>query len=178
MYSISGYAKIIVADDTLPSKDLILELKPGYHIIETDSLGFFEFKDLKKGIYILKYIYDGSKNNEFNINIENKSVKNFSIIYNSNCQFNRKKALEDIKNNNIRLIVISGIALYYHNDDKVDEKKFNFKYHFLGCIIEDFECMKQYNQTIFNFFDKKYGDKWRNDIREDVYFLNGSKYGE
>ncbi|CAL2087409.1 hypothetical protein [Tenacibaculum sp. 190524A05c] len=177
-FSLSGYAKVIVGNDTLPSNDLVLELKPGYHIIETDSLGFFEFKNLKKGRYTLKYVYDGSINNKFKIQIKNKSIKNFNIIYNSNCEFTKTQALEDIKNNNIRLIVLGGIAISHFKDEANHEKKYNFKYHIFGCIIEDFECMKQYNQTIFKYFNNKYGEKWRKEVRDDVYFLNRTKYYE
>lgn len=175
-YSISGYAYIKIGNDLFPSNNLALKLNPGNIYTETDSLGFFKFNNLRNNTYQLKYVYDGSRNNKFEVIVKDKSIDNFKIVYDSNCQFSKQKALEDIKNNSIKLLVIGGYAPVKYVTDKFQEKKFNFKYYIFGCLIENPQCIIQYNKTIFRFLDKKYGKQWRQEVRDDITFLNGSNF--
>ncbi|SNR14015.1 FEKKY domain-containing protein [Tenacibaculum jejuense] len=170
-FYISGQAKIIIGNDTLPCNELSLKLKNKHTYAYTDSLGYFEFKNLKKGKYVLEMIYNTASKNKFEVNIVDKSIKNFDIVFNSNCEFTSITAEKDIQENNIRLLITGGIAPIYHRDQHLAEKKYSFKYYDFGCVIEDFKCIDQYNKTIFEYFDKKYSEKWRKEVRDDIYGL-------
>ena len=60
------------------------------------------------------------------------------------------------------------IAIEYQ--DKF-EKKYNIEYYDFGCTPPNEECVIQYNKTIFANLDKKYGRKWRKEVRKDVIGL-------
>lgn len=80
----------------------------------------------------------------------------------------KKLALNDIKNNHSFLLLQSGISPVIYQDDQFFEENFKVYYTDYGCSGPSQEVMKQYNYTIFNHLDKKYGHRWRKEVRKDV----------
>jgi hypothetical protein len=148
---------------------------PTYYYTKTDSLGFYEFNSLKKGTYKLglnKYanLSDISLE-EFDVRLDSVSVKNFNLTGTIDCEINDVVAALHIKENKPKLILVSGISPIIYSTDNKFEKKFKVKYSEFGCLSPSKECVIQYNKTIFEYLDKKYGGKWRKEVRKDVIGL-------
>lgn len=141
----------------------------------TDSLGNFEFKGLKKGVYTLllreESNFSGIIVPDSIIQLDNISVKNLDLIGTLECEFNNEVAVLHIKEDTPGLIVKGGIAPVIYESDQKFKKEFIVEYIILGCEVPPNECITSYNQTIFNFLDKKYGKKWRKTVRKDVVGL-------
>lgn len=74
----------------------------------------------------------------------------------------------DVKNNSIFLFLVSGINSVTHEKDDIFENKYQIYYKDFGCISPSNECMIQYNQRVFEFLNKKFGNEWLKEICEDV----------
>jgi hypothetical protein len=60
-------------------------------------------------------------------------------------------------------------TLAYSEADKSFEKQYKVKYTIVGCIqIYSVEGMSFHNKAIAQFFDRKFGLKWRDALRSDV----------
>lgn len=140
----------------------------------TDKNGLFEVSHLKKGKYKIKVGRDGYAKVDTSITISgNDSTKQtLNITIRERCEVNQYLALKDIQAGTIKLLIFGGIAPSVNTKFDVKfEKKYNLKYHDFGCIHVGYECVRDYNQTIFTYLDKKYGKKWRVGIRKDVISL-------
>lgn len=78
------------------------------------------------------------------------------------------KPLLLLKNNSIFLFLASVINPVTHEEDEIFEKKHQIYYKDFGCVAPSYECMIQYNQRVFEFLNKKFGNKWQKEIRKDV----------
>lgn len=88
-----------------------------------------------------------------------------------NCGFFHKEtAIYDVKNKKIQLLLKSGIAPKMYDNQDAFCKKYSVKYIELGCMGDSKACLRQYNRVMANYLDKKFGKKWRKDVREDVLF--------
>lgn len=176
-FEVSGNIKMLIGNRfKIPSEAILIELRPGNYVQETDSLGFFKFPKVKKGKYNLVVIGTAADQNKFPITVKNQSIKSFDVLLQiKECLFTKETAEKDIKNNYIRLLLIGGIAPVYFVGQEKHEKKYNFTYHEFGCVPESLECIIEYNNTIFEYFDKKYGIKWRGEVRQDIEGLKKQK---
>ncbi len=143
-------------------------------ITMADSLGNYEFSNLELGkTYDLELkSFLGYDSIIKRVKLEDTvTIVNFEVEI--ECEYNKQKALEDIKNKEIKLLLSGGIAP--RGNTKLDtkfEKKFNLEYYDFGCNYVPSECLEEYNQTISDYLDKMYGNKWREKVRKDVVFLN------
>jgi hypothetical protein len=82
--------------------------------------------------------------------------------------FSEKTAQDDVAAGRPKLLLTGGIApLVYSNQVKF-EKKYKVEYFDFNCTSDLNECILSYNKVIFDFLDKKYGTKWRKEVRKDV----------
>lgn len=90
------------------------------------------------------------------------------------CTFNRERALKDIQNKKPSLLLQGGIISVVKASDKDFEEKYKISFWDFGCVMSDnIECIIAYNKTIFEYLDKTFGKKWRQEIRKDVIGLRG-----
>lgn len=83
--------------------------------------------------------------------------------------FNLEGAKKDIHKENIRILFPGGFGGMPNFDNEKDiefQNKYSIKFFSQGCIrMGEDENEEEYNQTIFNYLDKKYGKEWRIKIR-------------
>ena len=85
--------------------------------------------------------------------------------------FNREKALQEIKNKSPKIIIVGGIIRAGRPGDGKFAKRYKIQFVDTGCVIEDADCIAAYNKATFEYLDKKYGKKWRKQIRQDLHGL-------
>ena len=172
-YQISGRVKIVIGlSSILPSTSTILQIENSNKLVETDSTGSFRFENLPSGTYLIKIVGSDFKTLDTLITLSNKSIDNLDLLIISNCEINSQIAEIDIKNHKPRLLIFGGIApIIYWGQEKF-EKKYKVKYYDYGDLLPNPDCAKDYNIRIFEYLDKKYGNKWRKEVRKDVVGYN------
>jgi hypothetical protein len=139
----------------------------------TDSLGHFTIYDLPKGRYKLSFTAFGFGNNDTIITVRSSTIANIYWIIKTNCpEYNSEKALNDINENNAKLMlqsVFSSMTMLTAKEVQDFKREFGITYHdFDNDVTIPQECLRLYNQTIFNSLDKKFGGAWRKKVRKDV----------
>ena len=84
--------------------------------------------------------------------------------------YDKVSAIRDIKAKKIQLVLKSGIAPKRYDNQDAFCKKYSIEYIELGCMGDSKECLKQYNQVMATYLDKKFGKKWRKEVRIDILF--------
>ena len=74
-----------------------------------------------------------------------------------------------MKNNQVYLYLPGGFvgSPKLKWDDKFEEK-YGLRFISQGCVRSSADNEAAYNQVVFSYLDKKYGNKWRAKIRKDV----------
>jgi len=67
-----------------------------------------------------------------------------------------------------KLLLIGGEAPIIYSSQRKFERKYKVRYYDFGCLAPYKQCVISYNETIFDYLNKKYGVKWRIEIRNDV----------
>ena len=169
---LSGHLTVQFGDQVMNPDDVIIELIGEGKISSTDSVGYFEFRNLKSKEYNLRVLNYSSDPQIFKVKLNNRSKKDVNLFLKVECEVNAETAKKDINEGNPKLLLASGIApaVYYGGDPF--EKKYNIEFQDFGDVIEHpSECMKQYNKEIFKYLDEKFGQQWRREVREDVIGL-------
>lgn len=160
---------LISANSNKPISDGRINFSPKKAIL-SDSAGHFTIYGLCKGQYKLSFSALGYDNRDTIINIKNENVDNIVWIIATDCPgFSAGKALKDIKGNKAHLLLYGSIAPVIGPSDKEFKKKFGVAYMIFGddeTVRE--ECKKLYNQVVFDYLDKKFGKKWREEVRKDI----------
>ncbi len=145
-----------------------------------DENGLFKILNITSGDYTLimqtpdeagNYSYI-RKDTVLSINEKNKNL--IWILDCSYCEcrnFDKEGALNDIRNGKIKLVLCGGISPLFYKNQEEDEKKYGFTYYEFGCLPIEDECIEAYNDVIFDYLDKKFGNKWRFEVRKDVLGL-------
>jgi hypothetical protein len=137
-----------------------------------DSIGRFKIENLKEGKYkivILDFIYEPF---DTTVIVSQKDIKGLVLALKYDCiGFDKDSAYQDIKNGEPKLLLSGGIAPWFGEDDDVFEKKYGFKYYEFGCQHVVMECVEAYSSIVFDYLDKKFGKKWRKEVRSDVLYL-------
>jgi len=88
-----------------------------------------------------------------------------------NCDQVENLFTDDLKKKTLFLLLQSGIAPAVGLTDKVFENKYQVYYYDFGCEAPNLECVKTYNDFVFDYLTKLYGNKWKKDVRKDVIGL-------
>tara|TARA_R110002096_G_scaffold63_1_gene191 strand:- start:1612 stop:2211 length:600 start_codon:yes stop_codon:yes gene_type:complete len=135
----------------------------------TDQEGNYVFEDLRKSVlYKIRVLIYGYKSKEIAVVTSSKSLTEFNIRYEMECEFDSARALSDWKSGNAKLFRASGIASYVNPSDKPFEEKYGIEYYDFGCNAPNDICISDYNAKIFELMDLKYGNNWREEVREDI----------
>jgi hypothetical protein len=136
-------------------------------ITETNESGEFIFRNLENGAYKLKIISELGTIDTVLL-IDNKSISDFSVLFFSSCDVNKKVALQDLENGKPRLLIIGGVVPVFYVHQNIFEDKYCIKYEDFGCSAPPKECVLEYNQVIFDYLTDKFGNEWRKEVRKDV----------
>jgi hypothetical protein len=138
----------------------------------TDSLGLFKLDGLDPNkVYRIKVSTFGYTDQFFDVKANNKKLDTVLTIK-GNCDYNREKAETDWKRGEAKLLLFGSIAPVANSKaDSRFEKKFDVQYYDFGDSPPIQECMKIYNERIFELMDEKFGESWRKKVRKDVEFL-------
>lgn len=170
LFRFSGHLSVLVGSKRIAPKNAALFVLPILRYAYTDSLGDFTIDSLKAGTYAIRvdeYYWE----QEYKFKIDSVDISNVMIEITAICAVTAETALKDLKNKTPKLYVPGGIAPVYLIHQEKHEKKFGFEYVTFGCIAVPDECIVQYNKVIFEYLDKKYGTRWRKEIRPDVIGL-------
>ena len=138
-----------------------------------DSLGNFQIEYLEPNKkYIIEISAFGYGKQKFEIETQN-GINSLTFELKADCEYSAIQAESDWKNGKPNLLLVGSIAPIGNSSaDNRFEKKFGINYYDFGCEPPIDECVKIYNQRIFELMDKKYGMKWRKKVRSDVEYLN------
>ena len=170
-FEISGNLKLLFGKELVSPNDATIELLPKHRISIVDSSGNFKFTKLKSGSYELRVLDYHFEPELFRIDIKNKSIRNVDLIVDANCEINKQVAETDLKNGRPKLILIGGIAPVIDFGDDKFANKYGISFYDYGCTPPPIECVYQYNNVIFEYLDNKFGENWREEVREDVIGL-------
>lgn len=161
---------IIISEvNNKPLKDAYITINSTGDV--SDDNGFFEFKyKLIEKDSLLKVNFSGLGYETTERIISTKKVRNqnFDIILKPRFGLTREKAIEDIRSGKVNILKSSGIAPVYYKSDTKFAKKYNVNFVEYGCEAVAWESLYEYNKTVFEYLDKKYGKKWRKNIRKDI----------
>jgi hypothetical protein len=154
-------------------------LNNGYVIIDmtgaiSDENGKFQLiykKTEKDSLKKIRLYGLGYKEFDTILNLTSNRQFNLNVVLEPTFDLNKEKAISDIKSGNIKIILSSGEAPIVYKTDKRFERKYNVSFSEYGCEAVAHESLYDYNTTVFEYLDKKYGTKWRNQIRKDVVGL-------
>tara|TARA_B100000780_G_C20969421_1_gene387045 strand:- start:200 stop:760 length:561 start_codon:yes stop_codon:yes gene_type:complete len=139
----------------------------------TNDDGSFVITDLEPNkLYKIKLSTFAYKDQIIEIKTNN-GIINTTLTLNTECEYTEQSAEKDWKNGNPKLLLFGSIAPIGNSASDIKfEKKYAIEYFDFGCEPPIQECIKVYNERIFELMDKKYGMKWRKKVRSDVEYLN------
>lgn len=137
-------------------------------LFDIQDNGYFKIDALKAGRYRLTF----RVNEDYRVidTVLTMSTDNFhdiriTPIIKRPCTY---EAGKDIETNNISILVVCDKGLRVNSKaDHSFEKKFNVRYLILSQPIPNPNCLKRYNEIIFNHLDKEFGERWRKSVRRD-----------
>lgn len=141
--------------------------------IKCDSMGNFKIYNLSPGQHKLSFSAFGYDNKDTLLIISEKDITDFTLtIYTYCTQYSRERAKKDIEAKKPMILLQGGIAPVVYKTDKTFERRYKIYFNDFGCVaVDSQECLIAYNKTIFDYLDKTYGKKWRQEIRKDAIGL-------
>ena len=173
---INGYIKSSITD-LRPITDIYIEqLDSKKPILEkmtmADSSGFYRIENLEPNkIYKIKLSAFGYDDQIFEIKT-NDGTLTTNLTLKAGCEYSKEQAEKDWKNKKPKLLLVGSIAPTANSpSDTKFEKKYGIEYFDFGCEPPIEECIKIYNERIFELMDESNGIKWRKKVRSDVEYL-------
>jgi hypothetical protein len=150
----------------------VQELNTKQSLKMADSLGNFRIEYLEPNKkYVIEISAFGYGKQKFDVQTKS-GINNLTFELKADCEYNAERAESDWKIGTANLLLVGSIApIANSSSDSRFEKNFGIKYFDFGCEPPISECIKQYNERIFELMDKKYGMKWRKKVRSDVEYL-------
>jgi len=160
----------------------LLKLKYGDTIVDTESDfdGKFKFYNIKadSSTLIVRSIscYDFDS---ILLHPSDSLMLNIKLIPDSTSEntlfmapFDKKSALNDIANGDIKLLLPGGLVGAPHlSGDSSFERKYHVTFIRQGCVRYIQDKRTGYNYEIFKYLDETYGREWRKEVRKDVIGL-------
>ncbi|MGS2738747.1 FEKKY domain-containing protein [Sinomicrobium sp. M5D2P17] len=157
-----------------PLENVYVSYKSRYQFSATDKNGNFNYKYAIRDIDSLETIELtalGYENLDTIIRVDKPKEYVFEFVMKPRFGLSREKALKDIKNGEVNILESSGIAPVFYKSDTRFAKKYKVNFIEYGCEGVAWESLYEYNRTVFEYLDKKYGKKWRKKIRKDIVGL-------
>ncbi|SRX56139.1 hypothetical protein [Aequorivita sp. CIP111184] len=157
-----------------PLENVYVNYKSRYQYSATDEKGKFDYKYKireKDSLETIELTALGYENIDTIIRVDKPREYRFEFVMKPRFGLNREKALEDIKNGKVNILESSGIAPVFYKSDTKFAKKYNVNFVEYGCEAVASESLNEYNRTVFEYLDKKYGKEWRKKIRKDIVGL-------
>jgi len=139
---------------------------------KTDSLGFFSLENLESDrTYILRLTGLGYTNQDFAVETK-LGVNRTTLTLDAGCEYSKEQAEIDWKDGKAKLLLAGSISPLANSPQDIEfERKYKIKYYDLGCTPLLEECIKMYNERMFELMDKKYSFTWRSMARPDVEYF-------
>ena len=157
-----------------PLENAYISYKSRYRYSMTNEKGKFEYKYKIRendSLETIELTALGYENIDTIIRVDKPKEYVFKFVMKPRFGLNREKALEDIKKGEINILESSGIAPVFYKSDSKFAKKYNVNFVEYGCEAIAWESLYEYNRTVFEYLDKKYGKKWRKKIRKNIVGL-------
>lgn len=92
-------------------------------------------------------------------------------------QQNKPNFSKDLLNNTLRLFSVEGPdPVAFSKRDSLFEKKYCVKYVLFGCEPDyEHEAMSEYNRKVERYLDRRFGKKWRLELRGNVVGIVNEK---
>jgi|JI6StandDraft_1071083.scaffolds.fasta_scaffold23930_1 hypothetical protein len=138
-----------------------------------DCLGNFNILNLTKGKYVLQFSALGYPSKDTIIFVD-RNIADLKLNIYTDCSsgsFNANSARQDIANGQPKLLLIGSVAPLVYKKDNKFAKKYNIRFFDFGCTPDYNECIDAYSKIIFEYLDKKFGLKWRREVRKDIVGL-------
>ncbi|GGW75632.1 hypothetical protein DFQ11_1283 [Winogradskyella epiphytica] len=158
-----------------PLENAYISYKSRYRYSMTNEKGEFEYRYKireRDSLETIELTALGYENLDTIIRVDKTKEYVFEFVMKPRFGLNREKALADIKNGEINILESSGIAPVFYKSDSKFAKRYNVNFVEYGCEAIAEESLYEYNRTVFEYLDKKYGKKWRKKIRKDIVGLN------
>lgn len=99
----------------------------------------------------------------------NDSVQNQEVSISG---YNKQKAISDIKNGIVFILLPGGIAAASAlPNDEAFERKYGVQFISQGCVRSSGDNQFAYNEEVFKYLDLKFDKEWRHEIRTDAIGL-------
>ena len=167
-FKISGTVVSLNTGKPIPGGSIILSKDKA---TSCNSLGQFTIGVLTPGRYNLSFRISYFDKKDTIISIIDRNIDNLILRVNAKCNnTNGEKALKDIKKGKPKFFVGHDLTIVQSND-KEFQSKYGVTFNYFGFTAPPEECMRAYNQTVFEYLDTKFGKQWRNEVRQDVIGL-------
>ena len=169
---IRGNVRVKVGGKIVIPNDAIIELRCSNKILFSDSHGSFNFESLKPGKYNFRVLGIGNNTFDTVLSLEKVPINDLILVVSSNCSVNELVAENDIKKGKCRLLLVGSISpIANSKQDEFFQSKYKVTYFDFGCNIQAIDCIIQYNEKMFEYFDNTFGLQWRAEVRKDVIGL-------
>jgi len=176
-FSISGRLELKGNDRVSKNRlGLVTSISP------KDSIGTRPFDIADNGHFKIDKLNSGTYKLTFRVNNEYVTIDTVVTVTSENLSDLQLKlskrpcdyvAHRDINDSKLKILTSSGTSPRINNKgDNAFERKFKIKYVVLGdSRPESWNCLKSYNDTLYEFLDNRYGKKWRKTVRDDAIGL-------
>ena len=92
-----------------------------------------------------------------------------------NCNYAKIIAEQDIQKQEIKILIIGGIAPVIYSSDSFFENKYHVSYYDFVYLPPNEDCVFKYNVEIFKYLNSTFGKRWKKEIRKNAYGLKQLK---
>jgi hypothetical protein len=164
---ISGRVVSTVTGDPIPFCSITDQNNRG---TVSDSLGYFQLSDLHTGVNKIYFQTLDRGSSDTIVAMGDKDLVGMDWPVHSNCtELTKRYSNSDVFGGKQILFLQSGDPPIIYSSQKRFSKKYKVLFYEFGDLIQyPYDCLVICNRGVFEQLDKKYGKKWRNDLRPNV----------